>query len=124
LLFTGIHQVLQVEQRAATRSEPLQQLPRTALPLVGVAEEHVPVTQRRRRIRQLLQPDDELVIRRIDPAARLGDPAAGRGVVRNRAHPLRRVLDCHRDAAVDEESSVRRHDGRATFGAPHLMTDP
>ena len=46
-----VHQVLQIEQGAAARGEPAQQLPAATLPLVGVAEEHMAVAQRHRGVR-------------------------------------------------------------------------
>jgi hypothetical protein len=119
-----VGQVLQVEQHTATGVEPAQQPFRALLPLVGVPEEHVPVPQRGWIFRQLLQPDDHGVPRRVDPAALLGHGAARGGVVLDRVHALRGPFDGHGEALAHERGGVGRRDRRAAFGDPHLAAHP
>ncbi len=84
----GVHQVLQVQQRAAARREPAEQFPGARLALVGVAEVEVPVAQRTRFGGQLLQPQDVVVPGRLGPAARRRRGAARADVPVEREGPL------------------------------------
>jgi hypothetical protein len=113
-----IDEVFEVVKRAAPGAEPAEQRHAVRLPLEGVAEEDVPVPERRILRRQLLQPEDDGVHRGLSPRARRGDLRARVPVLGGRDDPRGTVLDRHAQAGVDQGAhTLGRHADAALVGA-------
>ena len=120
----AVGEVFQVEQRTAASLKPPQQLARTLLPLVRVAEEHMPVPQRHGTGWQLLQTDDHRVVGRAGPGTARRDRAPRRGVLLGRERALRRFFNGQRHAGVDQAPGIAGHDRCPVLARPFLASQP